>query len=209
MQIPDHRSLDPNSFLRREPRQARSAERLEQLVASTAEILGDEGYSGVTAAALSARTGMPHSTIYDVVGDPRDLVAVWALRFLDEMHSALVAFARTVTDREGAVAFVRAVVAAFFDAYRGDATLRAALAALDADPAYRWISLADSRRNAEVIAGVIQPYTTDAPQVVAERCLLMTHLAGATGAMAVDVGDEEGSGVIRAYGFVVDAVLDS
>lgn len=207
MAIPPSRTLSPVTFLRREPRQARSAERLETLVDAAAEILLTEGFPGVTAAALSTRTEMPHSTIYDVVGDPRDLVAVYALRVLDEMHEALVALAEQVADDDAAVAFVKFIVAAYFDAYRTNAILRAALSGLDADPAYRWINLADSERNARVIAAVIQRFTDEDPVVLYERCLLMAHLTGATAAMAVDLGEPGGDRIIDRFDDLIDALL--
>ena len=208
MAAPRTRSLDPQTFLRRAPRQARSAERLETLLVATADLLARDGYPGVTAAALSAATGIPHPSIYDVVGDPRDLVAVWVLRTTNEMHEAARAFGEQVSSRDEAVAFVRFIIAAFFDAYRTDATLRAALSGIDADPAYRWITLEDSKRNARVIADVLVRFTVDPPELVRQRTLLMTHLTGATAAMAVDLGGTAGDEVIAAYEYVVDAVLE-
>lgn len=207
MAIPPSRTLSPGTFLRREPRQVRSAERLETLVAAAADLLVTDGYPGVTAAALSSRTEMPHSTIYDVVGDPRDLVAVYALRVLDEMHDGLLALAEQIDDEDAAVAFVKFIVAAYFDAYRTNATLRAALSGLDADPSYRWINLADSERNAHVIAAVIQRFSVEDPVVVFERCLLMAHLTGATAAMAVDLGEPAGDNIIARFDDLVDALL--
>lgn len=203
------RTLSPGTFLRREPRQARSAERLETLVAAAADLLLSDGYPGVTAAALSARTEMPHSTIYDVVGDPRDLVAVYALRILDEMHEGLVALAEQVTDRDSAIAFVKFIVSTYFELYRTNAILRAALSGLDADPAYRWINLADSERNSRVIADVIQRFSVEDPVIVFEKCLLMAHLTGATAAMAVDLGEPDGDRIIARFDDLVDALLDA
>ena len=207
MAISSSRTLSPSGFLRREPRQARSAERLETLVAAAAEILLDDGYPGVTAAALSTRTDLPPSTIYDVVGDPRDLVAVYVTRVLDDMHEMLVALAEQVADVDAAFEFVKTIVAGYFELYRSDAILRAALAGMDADPAYRWINLADSERNSRVIAGVVQPYSEEDPIIVYERCLLMAHLTVATAAMAEDLGSPAGDRIIERFDDLVKALL--
>ncbi len=207
MAIPSSRTLSPSTFLRREPRQARSAERLETLVAAAAEILVDDGYPGVTAAALSARTEMPHSTIYDVVGDPRDLVAVYTTRVFDAMHAMLTELAGHVSTREEAIGFVKTIVAGYFELYRSDAILRAALSGMDADPSYRWINLTDSKRNARVIAAVIERFTDDDPTLVYERCLLMSHLTVATAAMAMDLGQPDGDRIIDRFDDLVNALL--
>ena len=71
---------------------------MERLLAATGGLLAAEGYPAVTVANLKAITGMPHSTIYDVVADPRDLVAVLVVRTLDEMHEALAASAARIVD---------------------------------------------------------------------------------------------------------------
>jgi AcrR family transcriptional regulator len=198
------RTLRPETFLRRAPRQARSAERLENLLDATADILRAEGYPGVTVAALKTRTGMPHSTIYDVVADPRDLVAVLIVRSLDEMHDVLKGYAATIADAYAAVDFVRAVSLGFIHMYRTNDVLRAGLSGLESDPAYRWINLADSARNAHVVAGVMCRLTGLPSDVVYERCLLMSHLVGAAAAMAVDLGDEAGDSVVRAFEYLVE-----
>lgn len=198
------RTLRPETFLRRAPRQARSAERLENLLDATADILRMEGYPGVTVAALKTRTGMPHSTIYDVVADPRDLVAVLILRSLDEMHDVLKGYAATIADAHAAVDFVRAVSLGFIHMYRTNDVLRAGLSGIESDPAYRWINLADSARNAEVIAGVICRLTGLPADIVHERCLLMSHLVGATAAIATDLGGDMGDAMVRAFEYLIE-----
>lgn len=180
---------------------------------ATSDLLASDGYPGVTVAGLKSLTGMPHSTVYDVVADPRDLVAVLAVRVLDSMHEALAAFARTVRDAEAAIEFVRIAAMAFIDQYRTNAILRAALSGLDGDPAYRWISLADSERNARVVAGVLQRFTDDDSTTVFQRCLLMAHLTGMAAAMAVDldgatVPDADGDAIVDAFEFILAATLD-
>jgi AcrR family transcriptional regulator len=208
MTAPESRTLHEHAFLRREPRQARSADRLERLLAATTELLAAEGYPAVTVANLKAITGMPHSTIYDVVADPRDLVAVLVVRTLDEMHEALVAYAATIRDEDEAVEFVRTVTLVFIGQYRTNDILRAALSGLDADPLYRWINIADSERNARVIARVLEPYADDPHPIVYERCLLMAHLTTAAATLAVDLGGDEGDGIVSAFEYVVERSLN-
>lgn len=201
------RSLRPESFLRREPRQARSIERVERLLLATSELLVDEGYPGVTVSGLKARTGMPHSTIYDVVADPRDLVAMLMLRELDQVHHLLQVMAADVVDAAGAVEFIRTVSVSFIERYRGNTVLRAGLSGLDGDPAYRWINLADSIRKARVVADVIVRFTAAPDDIVYERCLLMAHLTGATAAMAADLGGAEGDAIVRAFEYVIEQTV--
>lgn len=201
------RTLSPETFLRRAPRQARSADRLEKLLDATAEILRVDGYPGVTVAALKSRTGMPHSTIYDVVADPRDLVAVLVLRSLDEMHDVLRAYAATIADAHATVDFVRAVSRGFIHMYRTNDVLRAGLSGLESDPAYRWINLADSNRNAQVIADVICRLSGLPHDIVLERCMLMSHLVGATAAMAVDLGGADGDAMVRAFEYLIEVAV--
>jgi AcrR family transcriptional regulator len=200
------RTLQAESFLRRAPRQARSAERLERLLAATREILVTDGYPGVTVAALKSHTGMPHSTIYDVVADPRDLVAMLMVRTLDELHAMVNAAGAQVVGAQAAVDFARRSALGFIAIYRNDALLRAGLSGLDADPAYRWICLADSARNARVVADVIGRHTGLPLDVVYERCLLITHLVQAAASMAVDLGDD-GDSVVRAFAYVIESAV--
>jgi hypothetical protein len=126
---------------------------------------------------------------------------------LGEMHELLVALAEQVADVDAAFEFVQAIVAGYFELYRSDAILRAALSGMDADPAYRWINLADSERNSRVIAGVVQPYSEEDPIIVYERCLLMAHLTVATAAMAMDLGSPAGDRIVERFDDLVSALL--
>ncbi|MGV9315132.1 TetR family transcriptional regulator [Streptomyces sp. NPDC003691] len=69
--------------LRREPVQARSAERLERILDACAELLDESGYEELSTRTVAVRAGVPIGSVYRFFGNKRALVDALAARNLD------------------------------------------------------------------------------------------------------------------------------
>ncbi|QDY80768.1 TetR/AcrR family transcriptional regulator [Streptomyces qinzhouensis] len=73
----------PHPHLRREPVQARSAERLARILDACAELLDESGYEELSTRTVAVRAGVPIGSVYRFFGNKRALVDALAARNLD------------------------------------------------------------------------------------------------------------------------------
>ncbi|MFF3555419.1 TetR family transcriptional regulator [Streptomyces tsukubensis] len=78
-----HDGRVPHPHLRREPVQARSAERLTRILDACAELLDESGYEELSTRTVAVRAGVPIGSVYRFFGNKRALVDALAARNLD------------------------------------------------------------------------------------------------------------------------------
>lgn len=83
--VPGDIRLGEGVGLRREPRQQRSRERVEAILAATAQLLEESGYSALTTSAVAERAGLTVSSLYQFFTNVDDivveLVRIWTAEF--------------------------------------------------------------------------------------------------------------------------------
>lgn len=83
---------------RRQPKQQRSRERVEQILAAAAEIVSSSGDEGLTIRAVAERTGMPVATIYRFFADRDEICAALLAREMEAIDRTILdAFRRRET----------------------------------------------------------------------------------------------------------------
>ncbi len=138
---------------RRQPQQARSRRRQEQILAAAAELVGENGYTDLTMTALASRAGVSVGSLYQHFRDREAVLAALAEPRLAELTEQFDRRFSSVGDAEQARAAIRDSITAFADQVRDDPVLREVMRATRDTPALSQLNLADSRRNAAVVAG--------------------------------------------------------
>jgi AcrR family transcriptional regulator len=77
------------SKVRREPRQQRSKERVDQVLAATAEIISEGGIEALTMNAISARSRIPTPTLYRYFSDRDEIAAAFLDAELEKIDLAI------------------------------------------------------------------------------------------------------------------------
>ncbi|PZV01814.1 MAG: TetR family transcriptional regulator [Cyanobium sp.] len=118
--------LDPGSGLRRQPRQARSQERLRRILAAAETLFVAEGVGATTTNAIAAQAGVPIGSLYQFFPDKGAILRSLAQGYGEQLHDDLSRFER----EEGACleldAYIEALVARtarFFDEHPGYAAI--------------------------------------------------------------------------------------
>lgn len=138
---------------RRQPQQARSRRRQEQILAAAAEVVGERGYTDLTMTALASRAGVSVGSLYQHFRDREAVLAALAEPRLAELTEQFDRRFSSVVDAEQARAAIRDSITAFADQVRDDPVLREVMRATRDTPALSQLNIADSRRNAAVVAG--------------------------------------------------------
>lgn len=77
--------------MRRQPRQARSQERVNQILDVAEQMFIAEGYNATTTNAIAARAKVPIGSLYQFFPDKGAIVAALAMRYAEQLHQRFVA----------------------------------------------------------------------------------------------------------------------
>ncbi|MGB5135488.1 MAG: TetR/AcrR family transcriptional regulator [Prochlorococcaceae cyanobacterium] len=83
---------DEPSALRRQPRQARSQERVRRILEAAEALFQEEGVGATTTNAIAARAAVPIGSLYQFFPDKAAILRSLAQRYADRLHEQLVAF---------------------------------------------------------------------------------------------------------------------
>ncbi len=75
--------------MRREPRQARSQERVNRILDVAEELFAGEGYTATTTNAIAARAGVPIGSLYQFFPDKTAILQALALRYAEKLDREL------------------------------------------------------------------------------------------------------------------------
>jgi AcrR family transcriptional regulator len=79
-----------NSGMRRQPKQARSQERVNQILDVAEQMFIAEGYGATTTNAIAARAQVPIGSLYQFFPDKGAIVAALAMRYTEQLHQRFV-----------------------------------------------------------------------------------------------------------------------
>jgi AcrR family transcriptional regulator len=84
----DHSS--PPGGMRRQPRQARSQERVNRILDGAEELFVSQGYAATTTNAIAAQAQVPIGSLYQFFPDKTAILQALALRYAEMLHQELV-----------------------------------------------------------------------------------------------------------------------
>ena len=71
--------------LRRTPQQARSQQRVEEILQAASDLLIEEGYEGLTTSAIAKRAGISVGSLYQFFANKEAVLQALAERYLEKM----------------------------------------------------------------------------------------------------------------------------
>jgi AcrR family transcriptional regulator len=84
------KSPEKASGMRRQPRQARSQERVDRILDVAEQMFVTEGYNATTTNAIAARAKVPIGSLYQFFPDKGAIVQALAIRYTEELHQMFV-----------------------------------------------------------------------------------------------------------------------
>lgn len=193
--------------VRRQPLQARSRARYEQICDASLQLLRDGGIGACTMAAVAVQAQLKPTSLYRYFPNVDSLLYAVASRQLDEIHVWLSAHLSGVEGAEQVVEATIQALNAYEQLYRSDPAMRAIWAGSLASPVLIELNIEDSRRNGALIAERINS-VRETP-VPPERAFLFTHLIGAAVLLLLQLPSDEAD-VVRAelHRLVLQMVFD-
>jgi AcrR family transcriptional regulator len=179
------------------PAQDRSRKRVDAIVDSALDVLRDEGIDGFTVANIASRAGISPASLYRYFGDRSAVLQAVAERTLEGLHVALRDSMSSIRSATGARRALTEALHTYFDAVQNDRALRELWLGTLADPQLIALNIADSRRNGEMIAQRLAPWSPVPIGVLKTRAFLIAHLTGAAIALILDVDEGEAKRLSR------------
>lgn len=183
--------------VRRRPTQARSRERFEQVIRAAGALIGARGLEPVTMTDIAAEARMAVTAVYRYFPSKQAIVRELAQRIFEEDTDFLNEFAQGPDlPAEGAVR----AVADYCHRHLHDALRLQVRAAIHADAELAALDLADSRRNASLIAETLEQSGVPIPRAVLERrALILVEILDSVIRLAARVPEDEAEALITEF----------
>ncbi|PBB78721.1 TetR family transcriptional regulator [Mesorhizobium sp. WSM3879] len=193
---------------RRRPKQERSRERIDAILATTMRLIGEKGIDAVTMKEVGALAGGPIATVYHYFPSKSAILAMLYERFSEESRArfgAIIADIRGVDD-------VTTAADRLLDDYYGrvaaDPAIQDLQNAIQADKALQHLDIAETRHQAQMFCDRVAPMLKPKQREAFGRVVfLIFQLAGGVVRLALTQDEAEGRRTIEDYRSIIHAQL--
>ncbi|MBL8950070.1 MAG: TetR/AcrR family transcriptional regulator [Myxococcaceae bacterium] len=141
---------------RRQPQQARSRERVERILAATAELVQQRGLAAVNTNAIAKRAGLPVGTLYQFFPNREAVLKAVMQTQLEKFDEAVVPLLSASEDEQPLGEQVDRIVDALSKAYLAVPGLATLLQSMKSEPALAASSAENNARIAAVLAELVR-----------------------------------------------------
>ncbi len=190
----------PTSPLRRMPNQRRSRERVEKILECAISLIAENGSDAMRMSELAQKAGVSIGSLYQYFPDKSAIIQTLAERYNAEGHACIEAALGQIRMADDLLIAFSALIDEYYAIFLADPVMRDVWSGTQADRSLRDIELADSRKNAGILADTlarINPSTNNEERTA--TALTIMHLGEATMRLAISVEKPEGQKLVDAY----------
>lgn len=189
---------------RRIPRQERSRQRVESILDAARELVVEGGSDAMRVSDIAQLAGVPIGSVYQYFPDKPAILRELALRIMTRVRGQVVELMTGVRDADDALARIDLLLTGYYALFLAEPDARDILAATQADKDLQELDLQDSRANAAIIAAALRPLAPpEHGQRIDDASLVLTHLSGAAGRLAMAAGPEAGGRLMAEFRLAV------
>jgi AcrR family transcriptional regulator len=189
---------------RRIPRQERSRQRVEAILDAARELVVEGGSDAMKMSDIAARAGVPIGSVYQYFPDKPAILRELALRVMTRVRGQVAELMTGVRDADDALARIDLLLTGYYALFLAEPAARDILAATQSDKDLQELDLQDSRANAAVIAAALRPLALpEHAHRIDDASLVLTHLSGAAGRLAMTAGPEAGERLMAEFRLAV------
>ena len=193
---------------RRTPTQERSRQRVADIIEAAFALVREGGIERCTMAALAVEAGLTPPSLYRYFPDASAVIRAVAEQSLDALHVAVAANLEGVDSAATARAALHRTFHDYYRAFADDRALRELWAGTFASPELVSLNVADSRRNGELIARRVGPWSGLDPETLRLRAFLLAHLTGSGIGLVLHAEPNESAGLLREAERLIDNLFD-
>lgn len=194
--------------LRRQPRQDRSRERVEQILLAAQKLIGEKGLAALTMVDIASSSGMPLASVYHYFPNRTAVMAelyrIFSDRFQLELKDILGAIAEPRDIRRA----TDAITDRYFQMLKGEPAIQDLLNAIQADKEMLNLDIALTRAQAAAFSARTLHLIADHHRENFTRSVyLLFQLAGGAVRLALFQGGEDGDRIVVDFKRLIRAQL--
>ena len=202
------RRATTGSQLRRRPKQERSRERIDAILATAKRLIGEKGIDAVTMKEVGALAGGPIATVYHYFPNKSAILATLYERFSDVTRARQQAIAAGIDGLEGMIAASDRMLDDYYDRVAGDPAIQDLQNAIQADKALQNLDIAETHHQADVFCGqVIHLLKPERREEFRRLVFLFFQLAGGVVRLALTQDKTQGQRTIDDYKSIIHSQL--
>jgi AcrR family transcriptional regulator len=195
---------------RRTPRQTRSKDRVDAIVAAARQLIGERGNDAVSMREIAAHAGVSIASVYDYFPDKNGILRELMTGYMAKIQSRLAGILLSVETVAELFAAIDAMVDAFVAVFREERELPTIWGAVQANTTLRELDVEDGRRIADfLIARFLHVLPQADPEAVRDACLYAVSTVATTVRVALYTNPKDGERLIREFKKLMRLRLES
>jgi AcrR family transcriptional regulator len=194
------RRMKTTKTLRRQPRQDRSRERVDQILQSAQFLIGEKGLAALAMSDIAAAADMPLATVYHYFPNRTAVMAELYRRFSDRFQTHMQPILAAIAGSQDILPATDAIIDCYFELLKDEPAIQDLLNAVQADKDMLNLDIAQTRRQAAAVSAATGHLVAARHRANFTRSVyLLFQLAGSAVRLALFQGGEEGERIVADY----------
>ncbi|PLP58926.1 TetR family transcriptional regulator [Mesorhizobium loti] len=194
--------------LRRRPKQERSRERIDAILATAKRLIGEKGIDAVTMKEVGAQAGGPIATVYHYFPNKSAILATLYERFSEVTRARQLEITASIDGLESMVTASDKMLDDYYDRVAGDPAIQDLQNAIQADKALQNLDIAETHQQAKIfcdkVAYLLKPQRREEFR---RMVFLFFQLAGGVVRLALTQDKAQGQQTVDDYKSVIHGQL--
>lgn len=189
-----------SSSMRRTPNQRRSRERVAHILDCATRLIAESGAERLRMSHLARAAEISIGSLYQYFPDKHAIIRTLAEQYGAEGRACIEAGLSDVITGEDLLEAFGDLVDTYYGIFLAEPVMRDIWSGTQADTELMKLELADSRKNAAILAEALRRVGTTADrEALAASSFLIMHLGEATMRLAISVDRSEGDEIVSTY----------
>lgn len=193
---------------RRMPKQERSRDRIDAILATTMRLIGEKGIDAVTMKEVGMLAGGPIATVYHYFPNKSAILAMLYERFSEVSRARFGAIIAEIAGRDDVTAAADRLLDDYYRRVAEDPAIQDLQNAIQADKALQHLDIAETRLQAKLFCDRVGPLLQpEKREQFARVVFLFFQLAGGVVRLALTQDEKEGRRTLEDYRSIIHTQL--
>jgi AcrR family transcriptional regulator len=196
------------TVLRREPKQERSRDRIDEILKVAMTLIGRKGIDAVTMKEIAALSGGPIASVYQYFPNKSAIIATLYERYSEEVRGLIANCVLSINTVDDVFASAAEIFQQYYQSGRENPAIQDLINAIQADKALQDMDVAETRYQADIFYRETYRFIPEtAREAYSRTVFLMFHLAAGTVRLALMVPQGEAGDIVADFKSIVDGQL--
>lgn len=204
----DTKMPQKRTVLRRQPKQERSRERVDEILKVTMQLIGEKGIDAVTMKAVADRSGGPIASIYQYFPNKSAIISTLYERYSMNVRALLQESLGNIHSVDDMFRATDEILEKYYALMQANPSIRDLLNAIEADKTLQHMDVVETRLQAEMFTSATIAYIPEETrEQYARTVFLLFHLSGSTVSLAHMLDKEEAALLLGDYRAIIKGQL--